>query len=118
MSNSIVFLSIAVGLSVLGSLIVWIHGRPRRKGSSVDHFNRGLRALSANGSRHEPLSGVTLRRAGEVDADDEVDASDEPAPSAEASATRTPRPSPRPSPRPVSRARPQPSEREGSRPGS
>jgi hypothetical protein len=122
MSNSIVFLMIAVGLSVLGSLVVWIHGRIRRRGTSVDHFNRGLRALAANGGRHEPTSGITLRRASD---DDEPPAPTRaPAPAApvdDASSARPRRPSPRPSPRPVNRSRPQesrPQEHEGSRPGS
>jgi hypothetical protein len=69
MSNSVVFLLIAVGLSILGSLVVWVHGRPRRPRSSVDHFNAGLRALSSSDRRREPLSGVTVRVAGTHDRD-------------------------------------------------
>jgi hypothetical protein len=113
MSNSVVFLLIAVGLSAFGSLIVWLHGRPRRIRSSVDHFHRGLRALSADSDHTVTQSGVTLRR---NDGDDEPPV--EPEQPQEAPVARTPRPSPRPSPRPVARTRPQPSEREGSRPGS
>jgi hypothetical protein len=110
MSNSIVFLMIAVGLSVLGSLVVWIHGRIRRRGTSVDHFNRGLRALAAHGGRHEAAAGITLRRS--VDEDEPPSHT----PPVDQPATRPRRPSPRPSPRPVSRSHPQ--EHEGSRPGS
>jgi hypothetical protein len=114
MSNSVVFLLIAVGLSILGSLVVWVHGRPRRPRSSVDHFNAGLRALSSSDTRREPLSGVTVRVSGMDDAEDvepetdamhDVEHEQQPAP-------RSQRPSPRPSPRP---ARPS---REGTRPGA
>jgi hypothetical protein len=107
-SNSVVFLVIAVGLSVLGSFVVWLHGRPRRTRSSVDHFNRGLQALSSNGGRYEAQSGVVLRREGDPPEEPVEAAPVEPEPTA-----RAPRPSPRPSPRP----RPQTSEREGTRPG-
>jgi hypothetical protein len=112
MSNSVAFLSIAVGLSFLGSLVVWIHGRPRRSRSSVDHFHRGLRALSLDGGRHEPLSGVTLRR------DEPVQRERTDTPPVGPSAARSPRPSPRPTPRPAARARPLSSEREETPPGS
>ncbi len=116
MSNSVVFLLIAVGLSFLGSIAVWLHGRPRRaRGSSVDHFNRGLQALSANGGRYEAQSGVVLRR------DDVEEPEPEPVPANEAPVTpavQAARPSPRPSPRPAARTRPQSPEREGTRPGS
>jgi hypothetical protein len=103
MSNSVVFLLIAVGLSLLGTLAVWLHGRPRRR-SSVDVFSRSLRALSTNESHHEPLSGVTVRPItadADTDADLELDtdrSSPEPEPESRA---RTSRPSPRPSPRPA-----------------
>jgi hypothetical protein len=113
MSNSVVFLLIAVGLSILGSLVVWVHGRPRRPRSSVDHFNAGLRALSSSDRRREPLSGVTVRVAGTHDPEDvepEADAMHDIGP--EAPASRSQRPSPRPSPRPT-----RPS-REGTRPGA
>jgi hypothetical protein len=59
MSNSVLFLLVAVGLSVVGTLAVWLHSRPRRSRSSVDQFSQSLRALGANRERSEPLSGVT-----------------------------------------------------------
>ena len=46
MSNSVVFLLIAVGLSVLGATAVWLHGRPRRNPRHTDDFGATLRALS------------------------------------------------------------------------
>jgi hypothetical protein len=110
-SNSVVFLLIAVGLSILGSLAVWVHGRPRRaRGSSVDHFHRGLQALSANGDRQEAQSGVVLRRG------DAVEELVEPVIVEEVPAAHAP--APRPSPRPSPRPRPQAPEREGTHPGS
>jgi len=116
MSNSVVFLLIAVGLSLLGTFVVWLHGRPRRPKSSVDVFNRSLRALATNETQREPLSGVTVQPIaddGDVVIDDAV------APSAESEAptrARSPRPSPRPSPR---TAAPRPrSSGEGADPGT
>jgi hypothetical protein len=118
MSNSVVFLLIAVGLSLLGTFVVWLHGRPRRSKSSVDVFNRSLRALATNETQYEQLSGVTVRPV----VDDDTDDDDMPAPSADvdgaASPTaRPPKPSPRPSPRPAAPRRPRPS-REGAGPGT
>ncbi len=46
MSNSVVFLLIAVGLSVLGATAVWLHGRPRRNPRHANDFGATLRALS------------------------------------------------------------------------
>jgi hypothetical protein len=45
-SNSVVFLLIAVGLSVIGATAVWLHGRPRRNRRHTDDFGATLRALS------------------------------------------------------------------------
>jgi hypothetical protein len=105
MSNSVVFLLIAVGLSAVGTLLVWLHGRPRRPRSSVDHFSRSLRALSHNDTKHEAPSGVVIRPGGVNTIDDEVvehevvvDDIVEPD-EVEAPAARAPRPSPRPTPR-------------------
>ena len=120
MSNSVVFLLIAVGLSVLGTLAVWLHGRPRRSRSSVDVFNRSLRALSTNeSSQREPLSGVTVRPF-RVDGEPLDDTEAAPGSSVDPEARprqRSPRPSPRPSPRSASARRPRAS-REGADPGT
>jgi hypothetical protein len=51
MSNSVVFLLIAVGLSVLGTTAVWLHGRPRRSRRESADLGATLRALSAT---HKP----------------------------------------------------------------
>jgi len=126
MSNSVVFLLIAVGLSVLGTCAVWLHGRPRRSRSSVELFNRSLQALAANDTqRREPLSGVTVRRAGEPAVNGAREAHVEPVEEAEAAVTRSRRPSPRPAPRPAPRVNRRPAEsreaspsHEGSRSGS
>jgi hypothetical protein len=117
MSNSVVFLLIAVGLSMLGTLVVWLHGRPRRSRSSVDVFNRSLRALSTNDSQREPLSGVTVRPiddSTDADAEDPVSASHH---DADQPRARAPRPSPRPTPRSAAARRPRAS-REGADPGT
>jgi hypothetical protein len=59
MNSNVLFLVAALVLSVLGAMVVWLLSRPRRpKGSSVDQFNRHLRALSTErGTFHAP-SGV------------------------------------------------------------
>lgn len=46
MSNSVVFLLIAVGLSALGATAVWLHGHPRRTRRHGDDLGATLRALS------------------------------------------------------------------------
>ena len=46
MSNSVLFLLLAFGLSVLGGTAVWLHGRPSRRRSSGPDFNATLRALA------------------------------------------------------------------------
>jgi hypothetical protein len=59
-NSNVLFLVAALVLSVLGATIVWLLSRPRRpKGSSVEQFNRHLRALSTErgGPFHAP-SGV------------------------------------------------------------
>jgi len=45
MSNSVLFLLLAFGLSVLGATAVWLHGRPRRNRRGGTDFNATLRAL-------------------------------------------------------------------------
>jgi hypothetical protein len=46
MSNSVLFLLLAFGLSVLGATAVWLHGRPSRSRRSGPDFNATLRALA------------------------------------------------------------------------
>ena len=59
MSNSVLFLLVAVVLSTVGTLGVWLHGRPRRPRSSVDHYAHHLRAISMHDGLTEPPSGIT-----------------------------------------------------------
>lgn len=56
MSNSVVFLLIAVGLSVIGATAVWLHGRPRRHRNENHDFGATLRAL---GETRRPTNGPT-----------------------------------------------------------
>jgi hypothetical protein len=58
-SNSILFLVAALGLSVVGTVGVWLHGRPRRPRSSVDHYAHHLRNISMHDGLTEPPSGIT-----------------------------------------------------------
>ena len=58
MSNSVVFLLIALGLSVLGATVVWLHGRPQRNRRDNNDFGATLRALSENRRSSEPTNGV------------------------------------------------------------
>jgi hypothetical protein len=58
MSNSVVFLLIAVGLSVLGTTAVWLHGRPRRGRRENADFGATLRALSSTRHASDPSNGV------------------------------------------------------------
>jgi hypothetical protein len=58
-SNSVLFLLAALVLSSVGTLGVWLHGRPRRPRSSVDHYAHHLRAISMHDGLTEPPSGIT-----------------------------------------------------------
>jgi hypothetical protein len=57
-SNSVLFLLLAFGLSVLGATAVWLHGRPRRHQRNGVDFNDTLRALAATRRGSEPPNGV------------------------------------------------------------
>jgi hypothetical protein len=71
-SSSVGFLLAALGLSVVGSLVVWLTSRPRslnprRSQTTVEQFNRQLQALSSDErSSFEPPSGVTPIRPDEA----------------------------------------------------
>ncbi|HEX2040589.1 MAG TPA: hypothetical protein VHF47_12765 [Acidimicrobiales bacterium] len=53
MSN-LVYLLIAIGLSVVGSIVLWYrHSKPKSLEAGIDEFDRGLRALAPDGSRKE-----------------------------------------------------------------
>lgn len=54
MSNSVVFLLIAVGLSVLGATAVWLHGRPRRHHHDAGDFSATLRTLAQTQRSSDP----------------------------------------------------------------
>ncbi len=49
--SAIGFLLIAVGLSVVGSLVMWLWtARPKKFDHSIDEFDKNLRALRPEGS--------------------------------------------------------------------
>ncbi|HVF73426.1 MAG TPA: hypothetical protein VM938_00150 [Acidimicrobiales bacterium] len=51
MSN-LLYLLIALGLSILGSVILWYrHSKPRSLESGITEFSRELRALAPEGER-------------------------------------------------------------------
>jgi hypothetical protein len=77
MSNSVVFLLIALGLSVVGTTAVWLHGRPRRGRRDNGDLGATLRALSAT---HKPPVG----RGGPPTADAQPAVRRDPRPSREA----------------------------------
>jgi len=58
MSNSVVFLLIAVGLSAIGVTAVWLHGRPRRNRRANADLGETLRALSATQRTSRPMNGA------------------------------------------------------------
>jgi hypothetical protein len=57
MSNSVLFLLLAFGLSVLGATAVWLHGRPRRNARHGADFNTTLRALAETRRQMPPRPG-------------------------------------------------------------
>jgi hypothetical protein len=60
------FLLIAVGVSAIGSLLLWLlHRRPRTFSSSIDEFQREMRALSRHDedSRSRRRSPLRVRAA-------------------------------------------------------
>ena len=59
MSNSVLFLLLAFGLSVLGATAVWLHGRPRRHARHGADFNTTLRALAESRRPAPPRRGAT-----------------------------------------------------------
>jgi hypothetical protein len=53
--NNLVYLLIAIGLSVVGTMILWYrHSRPKSLEAGIDEFDRGLKALAPDTSRKEP----------------------------------------------------------------
>ena len=58
MSNSVLFLLLAFGLSVVGATAVWLHGHPRKSHRRGPDFNATLRALSETRESAAPTSGV------------------------------------------------------------
>lgn len=56
--NNLLYLFIALTLSLLGTLILWYrHRKPRSVESGIDEFSRELRALAPDSSRGEPRAG-------------------------------------------------------------
>jgi hypothetical protein len=57
MSN-LIYLFIALGLSILGSVILWYrHRKPTSLEAGIDEFSRELRALAPDVSRQESRPG-------------------------------------------------------------
>jgi hypothetical protein len=58
MNNGVAFLAIALGVSVVGSLLLWLrHRKPTTFMSSIDEFHREMEALGG-----DPASGRRGRR--------------------------------------------------------
>ena len=56
--SNLIYLVLALGGSVVGSLVIWFrHRKPTSVESGIDQFNRGLRALDP----HAPPSGSRWR---------------------------------------------------------
>jgi hypothetical protein len=52
--DNLAYLLIAIGLSVVGSLVLWYrHSRPKSLEAGIDEFDRGLMALAPDGSHKE-----------------------------------------------------------------
>ena len=52
--TNLVYLGIAVVLSLMGSLVLWLrHRKPRSMEAHMDAFSRELRALAPDDPRHE-----------------------------------------------------------------
>ncbi len=53
--NNLVYLLIAIGLSAIGSIILWYrHSKPKSLEAGIDEFDRGLKALAPDASHKEP----------------------------------------------------------------
>ncbi len=65
MSNSVLFLLLAFGLSVIGATAVWLHGRPRRHRRGPD-LNDTLRALAQTREGAPAPNGVRPMKASSV----------------------------------------------------
>jgi hypothetical protein len=56
--SSLAFLAVAVALSLLGSLILWLrHRRPRSLEAGIDEFTRELKALAPDRKSGEKRPG-------------------------------------------------------------
>jgi hypothetical protein len=77
--NNAAFVLIAIGLSVVVSLVIWLASRkPQTFMSSIDDFEREMRALGRDAPN--PRSSRARRRAPGLDPRDDLDASEEPRP--------------------------------------
>ncbi len=73
------FVLIAIGLSVLVSLVIWLASRkPQTFMSSIDDFEREMKALGRDTANPRPSR--ARRRAPGLDPRDDLDASEEPRP--------------------------------------
>jgi hypothetical protein len=77
--NNAAFVLIAIGLSVIVSLVIWLASRkPQTFMSSIDDFEREMKALGRDTSNPRPTR--ARRRAPGLDPRDDLDASEEPRP--------------------------------------
>lgn len=58
MSSAPLFLAGAVGLAVVGSLLVWLVSRPRDRTSDPHEFRSTLRSMSRGHHGYRPTSGT------------------------------------------------------------
>ncbi len=63
--NALLFLSVAIGISLLGTLIIlWRNRRPTGIESGIDEFSREMRALAPESRRYPPGRGREDRAEG------------------------------------------------------
>jgi hypothetical protein len=77
--NNAAFVLIAIGLSVVVSLVIWLASRkPQTFMSSIDDFEREMKALGRDPA--SPRQSRSRRRASGLDPRDDLGASEEPRP--------------------------------------
>lgn len=63
MNSSVAFLVVAVGASIVGSMLIWLrHRKPTTFMSSIDEFQREMQALAREPEQHD---GRRRRRGGD-----------------------------------------------------
>jgi hypothetical protein len=58
--TALAFLGVALAISLLGSLVIWLRHRqrPRRVTSGIDEFSREMRALAPQHEQRDPKRGT------------------------------------------------------------